>query len=436
MVSCVVQGDVFIADVVKAFETYNVDVMGITETGSKEHYGSSFKEKVIAGLEKKGLYCIWALPDPYERNLGVMLVHRKGIRVKELVVDESATGRVLVAELTTWDRALSKEVKSVVVVLYGITGMTTVATPSEDVREFNMKVGELIARLVTKYFGRIICMGDYNSLSDVEKDGMGLVGGVVSEESLVSVVMDQGLVDWFRVLHPDMKAVSFKGTQGSFSRIDYMLGGHGLCGVRMSYILDAEGPLSDHALLLGDIGELHSAIIDAGGSSTSIGELTGWGRVVCTDAPWKRFHKDSKVMRELGSGGVLSEAGREMLERFRDMVASEVEESGHDPHLMVSELEEAAAAAEAGLEAVGGDYERWAASGGVEVLQSVVDGMVPKFLSVVQGSMRRFVGPADHSERERREHTDKVLMTISMLGGGLRRMNYLRKEMELSLIHI
>ena len=62
MVSCVVQGDVFIADVVKAFETYNVDVMGITETGSKEHYGSSFKEKVIAGLEKKRKGCIASGP--------------------------------------------------------------------------------------------------------------------------------------------------------------------------------------------------------------------------------------------------------------------------------------------------------------------------------------------------------------------------------------
>ena len=60
-------------------------------------------------------------------------------------------------------------------------------------------------------------------------------------------------------------------------------------------------------------------------------------------------------MREIGSGGVLSEAGREMLERFRDMVVSEVEESGHDPHLMVGELEEAVAAAEAGMEAAGGD---------------------------------------------------------------------------------
>ena len=54
-----------------------------------------------------------------------------------------------------------------------------------------------------------------------------------------------------------------------------MLGGHGLNGVRMSYILGADGPLSDHALLLGDIGELRSAIIDVGGSSTSINELTG-----------------------------------------------------------------------------------------------------------------------------------------------------------------
>ena len=127
----------FIADVVKAFETYNADVMGITETGSKEHYGAGFKNKVIAKLEKKELCCMWALPDPYKRNLGVMLVHRKGIRAKELEVDGSSTGRVLAVELTTWDRALSKEVKSVVVVLYGITGMTTVSTPCEDVRRFN-----------------------------------------------------------------------------------------------------------------------------------------------------------------------------------------------------------------------------------------------------------------------------------------------------------
>ena len=56
-------------------------------------------------------------------------------------------------------------------------------------------VGELVAALNVTYFGRIVCMGDYNSLSDAEMDGMGLVGGVVSGESLVSVVMDQDLVD-------------------------------------------------------------------------------------------------------------------------------------------------------------------------------------------------------------------------------------------------
>ena len=42
----------FIADLVKAFETYNVDVMGITETGSSE-YDVKFKNMVIAKLEKK-----------------------------------------------------------------------------------------------------------------------------------------------------------------------------------------------------------------------------------------------------------------------------------------------------------------------------------------------------------------------------------------------
>ena len=420
----------FIADLVKAFETYNVDVMGITETGSKEYYGVEFKNKVIAKLEKKGLCCMWALPDPYKRNLGVMLVHRKGIRAKELEVDGSSTGRVLAVELTTWDRALSKEVKSVVVVLYGITGMTTVSTPCEDIRRFNMMVGELVAALNVTYFGRIICMGDYNSLSDSEKDGMGLVGGVVSEDSLVSVVMDQGLVDWFRLLHPSMKAVSFKGTQGSFSRIDYMLGGHGLSGVRMSYILGAEGPLSDHALLLGDIGELRSALIDVGGTSTSISEMTGWERVVSTEAPWRRFHKKSEPMRVEGTGGVLSEDGRKMQEAFRDIVEVEVKESGFDPGVMLDKLNAAFGAAEAGMEEVCGNYEMWAESGGVGELQAVVDKLAPQFLRVVQGSMRRFVGRADHSERERREHTDMVLMTMGMVGGGLKRMNYLRREME------
>ena len=140
-----------------------------------------------------------------------------------------------------------------------------------------------MAELDDKYRGRIVCMGDFNSLADVDNDGMGLVNGVVSEESLVSAVLDQGLVDWFRVLYPGMKAVSFGGNQGSYSRIDYMLGGCGLSGVRMCYIPDADGPLSDHALLLGDRGELWSGMVDADGRRISIMDLEGWKPVISTD---------------------------------------------------------------------------------------------------------------------------------------------------------
>ena len=78
-------------------------------------------------------------------------------------------------------------------------------------------------------------------------------------------------------------------------------------------------------MLLGDIGKLRSAIIDVEGSSTSINELVGREPVVSTKAPWKRFYKKSEPMRVEGTGGVLSEAGIEMLDVFRKMVASEVE---------------------------------------------------------------------------------------------------------------
>ena len=131
--------------------------------------------------------------------------------MKELAVDGSSTGRVLAGELTTWDKTLSKKVKTVVVVLYGFTGMTTERVPPAAIRSFNMMVGRVVSELDEKYGGRIVCMGDLNSLADVDNDGMGLVNGIVSEESLVSTVLDQGLVDWFRALHPGMKAVSFGG---------------------------------------------------------------------------------------------------------------------------------------------------------------------------------------------------------------------------------
>ena len=134
--------------------------------------------------------------------------------------------------------------------------MTTARVPPAAVKRFNMMVGRVVSGLDEKYAGRIVCMGDFNSLADVDNDGMGLINGVVSEENLVSIVLDQGLVDWFRVLHPSMKAVSFGGNQGSYSRIDYMLGGCGLDGVRMCYVPRADGPLSDHALLLDDVKRL------------------------------------------------------------------------------------------------------------------------------------------------------------------------------------
>ena len=130
------------ADIVRTFETYGVDVLGVTETGSVDRkYSTGFKNKIVSGLEKKGLHCMWSTPDPFQRSLGVMLIHRKGVSMKGLDVEESSTGRVIAGELTTWDEALSKEVKTVVMVLYGFTGMTTVAAPSEAVIGFNMMVG-------------------------------------------------------------------------------------------------------------------------------------------------------------------------------------------------------------------------------------------------------------------------------------------------------
>ena len=272
-------------------------------------------------------------------------------------------------------------------------------------------------------------MGDFNSLADVDNDGMGLVNGVVSEESLVSAVLDQGLVDWFRVLYPGMKAVSFGGNQGSYSRIDYMLGGCGLSGVRMCYIPDADGPLSDHALLLGDIGELWSGMVDADERRTSIMDLEGWKPVISTDIPWKRFLKKGADMMKSETGGGFSEAGAEMLTEFRKIVDAEAGVHDIDPRKLLDVLSAASDAAEAGLLEAGEDYEVWAASGGVEKLQSCVDELVPDFLSVVQGSIRKFVGTADHSERESREHTDMMLRTLGQLQGGLKRMNHLRREM-------
>ena len=68
------------------------------------------------------------------------------------------------------------------VVLYGVSGMTTVAVPCEAVRSFNMMGGKVLAELDDKYRGRVVCMGDFSPLADMGSDGMGLINGVVSED--------------------------------------------------------------------------------------------------------------------------------------------------------------------------------------------------------------------------------------------------------------
>ena len=60
-----------------------------------------------------------------------------------------------------------------VIVLYGETGMSTKARPPDSVNEFNLSVGRIVEEAVVEYSGRVLCMGDFNSLSDVDKDGMG-----------------------------------------------------------------------------------------------------------------------------------------------------------------------------------------------------------------------------------------------------------------------
>ena len=77
----------------------------------------------------------------------MMLIHRKGVSMKELTVDGSKSGRVLAGELTTWDKILSKEVKTVAMVLYGFTGMPPERVPPDAVRSFNMMVGRVVAEL-------------------------------------------------------------------------------------------------------------------------------------------------------------------------------------------------------------------------------------------------------------------------------------------------
>ena len=127
----------FVDDVVKTFETYSVDVLGVSETGTHSPNNKLTRKVIKRRLEEKGLNCIWGEPLPYKKSLGVMLIYRKGLNVTPLDVEGSSSGRVLAAELVTWDKGLRREVKTLIMVLYGETGMTTNARPPERVNEFN-----------------------------------------------------------------------------------------------------------------------------------------------------------------------------------------------------------------------------------------------------------------------------------------------------------
>ena len=312
-----------------------------------------------------------------------MLIYRKGVNIKPLNVEGSSSGRVLAAELSTWDRSVRREVKTMIIVLYGETRMTTKARPPESVNDFNMSVGRTVEDALVEYSGRVLCMGDFNSLADVDKDGMGLVGGVVVENSFVSTMLGLGLVDWFRVLNPDVRAVSYGSSQGSFSRIDYLLGGYGLQGARVCYVPEAEGPVSDHALLLGDVGELFSGVIDMNGERSNVSHLRGFERVVATDVPWKRFFTLSKPMREEMPRGGLSEHGEAMEEAFRGVVTAKAQELKVDLSRLLADLSDGFSKAELRMVEAGWSFDDWASSGGAADLQACVESVVPQFLEVV-----------------------------------------------------
>ena len=417
----------FVNDVATTFSTYSVDVLGVSETGTQNPNNDVLRRNIKQRLEKKGLACIWGEPIPHKRNLGVMLIYRKGVNVKRLDVEGSSSGRVLAAELTTWDRSLEREVKTMVIVLYGETGMTTKVRPSDSVNKFNLSVGRIVEDGLVEYSGRVLCMGDFNSLADVDKDGMGLVGGVVVDNSLVSTMLGLGLVDWFRVLNPDVRAVSYGSAQGSFSRIDYLLGGYGLQGARVCYVPEADGPVSDHALLLGDVGELFSGVIDMDGKRSNVSHLKGFKRVVATDIPWRRFQTISEPMRQEKPGGGLSERGEAMEERFREVVTARAQELGVDLPGLSAELRGGFSRAASGIAAVEWNYDEWEGSGGAVDLQACVESVVPRFLDVVQGSIREFAGTGDTSEQERREKEAGVIDALCLVRGSAKRLNRLRR---------
>ena len=268
------------------FERYNVDVLGVSEAGLPPEGRSYLRETMSKRLKEVGLCCVWGHGDQERKGVGVMILWRKGLCVIEAPWVGTGGGRMVGVELTTWNEALSEGEKCLFIVLYGYTGMTTQEKMSDEAVAFNQAVGKAVKTGLDKYHGRVMCMGDLNSLGDVCLDGMGLVGGVVSEGSLVSVLQDSGLVDCFRELHPNLKAVSCSTSAGSYSRIDYMFVGWMVQCVRSAYLMNVEGPWSDHMLMLGDLVGFATGAIYGIDDAVNIRDLVDWEVVRAVPVPF------------------------------------------------------------------------------------------------------------------------------------------------------
>ena len=91
----------FVSGVVWTIERYDVDILGVTETGLPGGNFDSLFEVLLTDLKMKGVGCIWGRADSVPRNRGVMLIYRKELNVRELNWVSTESGRQLEAELTT-----------------------------------------------------------------------------------------------------------------------------------------------------------------------------------------------------------------------------------------------------------------------------------------------------------------------------------------------
>ena len=399
-------------------ERYNVDVLGVSEAGLPPEGREHLRETVSEQMKKVGLGCIWGRADPVQKNLGVMVVWRKGLSISEATWVGTDSGRMVGVELTTWNEAMSKEEKSLILVLYGFTGMTTQGEMPGEVVVYNQAVRKVVERGLEKYSGRVLGIGDLNSLADADMDGMGLVGGVVSEDSLVSVMLGAGLVDCFRELHPDMKAVSCSSSVGAYSRVDYMLAGCGVLCARVTYVVDMEGPRSDHVLMLADFGGFTTGAIYGRDDGVNIRELTDWEVVRAVPVPWRRFWHITKEMRKEQPGGGLSEEGEVMLEEFRVIMERSMGEGDVDVGDLFESLSREYESARAAMGAVGGSYDDWVAGGSEMQLQKCLDHCAPGLVKAVQGVMCDYMkGRGVGSERDRQKETAAVVRGLTLVGG-------------------